>query len=67
VFHAYTGGIITDTDCGVHHNHAITAVGFGVSVGGIEYYIVKNSWGPGWGEEGYVRIGVVAGKGICGV
>jgi len=52
------------------HNHAITAVGYGYdTVGGekVEYYIVKNSWGPGWGEEGYVRIAAVDGKGICGV
>jgi len=70
VFHGYTGGIITSPDCGVVHNHAIAAVGYGHSeVNGedIEYYIVKNSWGTGWGENGYVRIAAVAGKGICGV
>ncbi len=27
------------------------------------YYIVKNSFGPKWGEEGYFRIA----KGICGI
>jgi len=70
VFHQYTGGVITDAGCGTHHNHAITAIGYGsTSINGetVEYYIVKNSWGPGWGEEGYVRIGAVAGEGICGV
>jgi C1A family cysteine protease len=70
VFHQYTGGIITDTGCGTHHNHAITAIGYGSStVNGeeVEYYIVKNSWGPTWGEDGYVRIAAVAGEGICGV
>jgi C1A family cysteine protease len=70
VFHAYTGGVITDVDCGTSHNHAITAVGYGSdTINGetVEYYIVKNSWGPGWGEDGYVRIAAVAGKGICGV
>jgi hypothetical protein len=29
VFHAYTGGVITDVECGTSHNHAITAVGYG--------------------------------------
>jgi C1A family cysteine protease len=66
VFHAYTGGIITSTECGVVHNHAIAAVGYGME-GSTEYYIVKNSWGEGWGENGYVRIAAVPGKGICGV
>lgn len=66
VFHQYTGGIITSEECGVEHNHAILAVGYGVE-GGIPYYIVKNSWGTGWGEEGYVRIGQKEGPGICGV
>ena len=70
VFHQYTGGIITDEACGVVHDHAITAVGYGTeNINGykFDYYIVKNSWGPEWGEDGYVRIGAMAGKGICGV
>lgn len=66
VFHAYTGGIINDPECGIQHNHAIAAVGYGKK-GDTEYYIVKNSWGESWGEKGYVRIAAVAGPGICGV
>ena len=66
VFHQYTGGIITSDACGVEHNHAILAVGYGTE-NGTPYYIVKNSWGPEWGEKGYVRIGQHEGPGICGV
>ncbi len=32
------------------------------------YFKVRNSWGSGWGEAGFVRIGYTAsGKGICGI
>jgi C1A family cysteine protease len=31
--------------------HAVTIVGYTS-----EAWIVKNSWGPGWGEKGYFRI-----------
>ena len=61
----YKSGIIFDGDaqCGCSYplstNHAVAIVGFG---GDLEnekcqnYWIVKNSWGPEWGEEGFFRL-----------
>ena len=48
-------------------DHAVLAVGFGTDeVTGEEYWIVKNSWGATWGDEGFVKM--VKGKGSkCGV
>lgn len=38
-------------------NHIFTVVGWGTdSVHNIEYWIIKNSWGKWWGEEGYIRL-----------
>merc|ERR1719498_1035804 len=65
-FYHYTGGIIDTPDCGVHHDHAVNVVGYGKE-GDVEYYIVRNSWGPDWGEEGYARIAAREGMGICGI
>jgi len=47
---AYRGGIYTDRSCMSVQNHAVTAVGYTSS-----YWIVRNSYGTGWGESGHVR------------
>jgi len=66
----YTGGIITSSACGLVLDHAVTAVGYGTDeVTGLNYYLVRNSWGADWGENGYFRIkrGPYEGEGICGI
>ena len=64
---SYTGGIFdkSSTQCpssGI--NHAVTIVGYGAA-SGKDYWIVRNSWGSNWGENGYFRI--VRGTGCCGI
>ena len=41
-------------------------VGYGYE-GSQGYYIVRNSWNTWWGEEGYMRIGMSSGNGVCGI
>jgi C1A family cysteine protease len=66
VFQFYQSGIFDSDKCGTNLDHAITAVGYG-SEDGQDYYIVRNSWGAVWGEQGYIRIAAKEGKGVCGI
>jgi C1A family cysteine protease len=70
VFQHYTGGIISSPSCGTNLDHGVLIVGYGTDPDGTMYWIVKNSWGDGWGEDGYVRIARSTSdsdKGICGI
>ena len=66
-FMFYSGGIYEsdDEDCGGALNHGVLAVGFSDGQNG--FIKVKNSWGPDWGEEGYVRMSMGTGSGTCGI
>jgi KDEL-tailed cysteine endopeptidase len=66
VFHQYTSGIIKGTSCGTSLDHGVLAVGYGIE-NGVEYYKVKNSWTAQWGEDGFVRIAIEDGAGVCGI
>jgi cathepsin X len=56
VLHNYQGGIINDPRGPMNHtNHAITLTGWGVE-DGTPYWIIQNSWGISYGEEGFFRI-----------
>lgn len=57
LWHQYSGGIVKGSQCpgGGGINHAVLAVGYGFD-GDQPYYIVRNSWGKNWGENGYIRL-----------
>ena len=50
-------------DDGTRYQHSMTAVGYGDEADGSQYWHIRNSWGEGWGEGGYIR--VARGLGHC--
>lgn len=67
VFQNYKSGVIKSSGCGTNLNHGVLAVGYD-RTDESGYYIVKNSWGSAWGENGYVRLGLSGdGPGVCGI
>jgi C1A family cysteine protease len=66
-FQFYSQGVFAGP-CDTALNHGVTIVGYDTD-GEDKYWIVKNSWGANWGEEGYVRMKreIDDDSGLCGI
>jgi len=55
---AYSSGVFTGCQFrDIDINHVVQLVGYGTDASrGKDYWIVRNSWGSGWGEKGYMRL-----------
>ncbi|KAI9118460.1 hypothetical protein K1719_010792 [Acacia pycnantha] len=67
----YIGGVSCPYICGKHLDHGVLLVGYGsagyapIRFKEKPYWIIKNSWGANWGNEGYYQI--CRGRNVCGV
>jgi C1A family cysteine protease len=69
LFQSYKSGVITSETCGTNLDHGVLIVGYGEE-DGIKYWLVKNSWGVTWGDQGYIKISRSDSEndpGICGI
>ena len=56
VFQLYSNGIYDEKKClSTSINHGVGCVGYGTE-NNEKYWIVRNSWGKSWGENGYIRM-----------
>jgi C1A family cysteine protease len=51
----YESGILDNPKCSTEINHAVLAVGWGIE-NDIPFWIIRNSWGPKWGDKGYFKL-----------
>jgi len=60
----YSSGVMTRSQCGTSLDHCVQIEGYDTS-SSTPYWNVRNSWGPRWGENGYIRLQY--GQNTCGL
>lgn len=68
-FQHYSSGLfeVSNDECDpTELDHAVTAVGLGTTSKGKRYYIIKNSWGTDWGQDGYIYFSADV-PNMCGI
>lgn len=68
-FQHYKSGVYDESGCdntldGI--NHAVLLIGYGTDPVGGDYWLVKNSWGTKWGDQGYIKM-ARNNKNFCGI
>lgn len=64
-FADYKSGVYQHVTGSYLGGHAIKIIGWGVTDEGVKYWLIANSWGNGWGENGYFRM--LRGENECGI
>jgi len=66
-FKQYAGGVYMNATCPngpLDVNHDVMLVGYGTELG-VDYWVIKNSWGANWGDQGFFKI--QRGVNMCGI
>lgn len=60
-------GVFSDPTClSTGLDHTLLLVGYNLSAS-VPYWVLLNSWGTAWGEQGFIRLAIKGGDGICGI
>jgi len=67
-FNHYESGTLQADNCKTNLDHAVNIVGYGSDSNG-KFWLLRNSWGAGWGDKGYIKFARTdaTGPGTCGV
>jgi C1A family cysteine protease len=52
----YTSGIFADKSGVYTYNHYVSLFGWGETATGAKYWLIQNSYGPTWGDEGNLKL-----------
>ena len=65
-FQNYKSGVVS-SGCGTNVNHAVVIVGYGTDTTlNQNYFLVRNSWGPRWGDAGHIKIAFATARNLAG-
>ena len=71
----WQGYVYSDPNCYSYSlNHVVLVIGYLIAGEDPEalglappFWIIRNSWGPEWGDGGLMRMRITGGDGVCGI